>query len=153
MTTPDVRQPGNTSFGYSNARKWLLVIGMLSVFVPFALHAFDGINPMFSAWIPHWLFSTGFFLSEEAGNMLYVWGAGAAGLVLTVPYFLCWFFSKKHVGWMIGALALWVIDSILFTINSVALIALGNLIIIVNLLLRVCALASLIVGVVFRLRS
>ena len=153
MTTPDVRQPGNTSFGYSNARKWLLVIGMLSVFVPFALHAFDGINPVFSAWIPQLLFSASYVSFEETGNILRACGFGAVGLVLTVPYFLCWFFSKKHVGWMIGALALWVIDSILFTINSVALIALGNLIIIVNLLLRVYALASLIVGVVFRLRS
>ena len=35
------------------------------------------------------------------------------GIIMTVPYLLCWIFSKKRPGWMVAALVFFAIDCIL----------------------------------------
>ena len=35
------------------------------------------------------------------------------GIIMTVPYLLCWIFSKKRPGWMVAALVVFAIDCIL----------------------------------------
>lgn len=35
------------------------------------------------------------------------------GIILTVPYLLCWIFSKKRVGWMVAALVFFSLDCLL----------------------------------------
>jgi hypothetical protein len=46
------------------------------------------------------------------------------GIILTVPYLLCWIFSKKRVGWMVAALVFFSMDCLLLLLTfDVSMIA------------------------------
>ena len=71
------------------------------------------------------------------------------GIILTVPYLLCWIFSKKRVGWMVAAL-------VFFSLDCLLLIAMYDLTsVIVDILFHAWVMFYLITGVIhgFKLKS
>ena len=55
------------------------------------------------------LYMTEMGLMPEDGTAVIIIGL-ILGLILTVPYLLCWIFSKKRPGWMVAALVFFSID-------------------------------------------
>ncbi len=116
---------------YNTARINLLVVVMFTL-VNVLFTIFDmGYYFLFSASIPFYMTSFGMDVCgryprefydqyydvpyEELAfldsTVFYVILAIVA--VIIVLYFLCWLFSKKHVGWMVAALVLFTIDTVM----------------------------------------
>ena len=56
---------------------------------------------------------------EESGEMLYlILGCAAVALIL-LPLLLCWIFSKKRRGWMIAALVMVSLDTLLIVADAI----------------------------------
>ena len=112
---------------YNNCRANLLLVLIFTVVNLFTV-TFGDTYFLFSATIPM-LFPLGFagavadpeFLAEmgltaqDATTLLIV--GLVIGVVLTVPYLLCWIFSKKRVGWMIAALVFFAIDCLFLLVS------------------------------------
>lgn len=68
---------------------------------------------VFSDYLAYYCAVYGRVFYEQSGEMLYlILGCAAAALIL-LPYLLCWIFSKKRRGWLIAALVLFTIDTLL----------------------------------------
>lgn len=79
---------------------------------------------LFSAMVPYFfsmIGACGFYVPEESGMeeiaeiidpLTFMIVMCVIAVVLTVPYLLCWAFSKKHYGWMIAALVMFSLDSL-----------------------------------------
>ena len=119
---------------YNNCRANLLLVVLFTVVNLFTL-TFGNSYFLFSATLPalfpavmselaadtEYLASMG-ILPEEASVLIIV-GLGI-GLILTVPYLLCWIFSKKRVGWMVAALVFFSMDCLLLLLTfDVSMIA------------------------------
>ena len=130
---------------YKNARVSLLLILIfttLNLFSPLL-----GFYMLFSAYVPQLIAQIGaLFYLEEGVVLFYVVGVVLA-LILLSPYLLCYIFSKKKVGWMVGALVLFSVDTLLFLINFVACLAAGDFSLIIDLVFHIYALVSLILAV------
>lgn len=93
---------------YAVARNNLLLMLILTV-VNIVLYLCGSQTMMlFSATIPYFAVVLG---SAGGYTMYLVIGLGIAA-VLVISYLLCWIFSKKHYGWMIAALVLFIIDTV-----------------------------------------
>ena len=119
---------------YNNCRANLLVVVLFTIINLFTL-TFGNSYFLFSATLPalfpavmselaadtEYLASMG-ILPEEASVLVIV--GLVIGLILTVPYLLCWIFSKKRVGWMVAALVFFSIDCLLLLLSfDVSMIA------------------------------
>ena len=119
---------------YNNCRANLLVVVLFTIINLFTL-TFGNSYFLFSATLPalfpavmselaadtEYLASMG-ILPEEASVLVIV--GLVIGLILTVPYLLCWIFSKKRVGWMVAALVFFSVDSLLLLLSfDVSMIA------------------------------
>ena len=68
---------------------------------------------LFSAFVPYFITDIGAAFGGEAfltAPVFYIMLAIA--LLILVVYFLCWLFSKKHIAWLIVALALFIVDTV-----------------------------------------
>ena len=68
---------------------------------------------LFSAFVPFWIAYLGALFGGEAflsAPVFYIMLAIA--FLILVVYFLCWLFSKKHIAWLIVALALFIVDTV-----------------------------------------
>ena len=119
---------------YNNCRANLLLVVLFTVVNLFTL-TFGNSYFLFSATLPalfpavmselaadtEYLASMG-ILPEEASILVIV--GLVIGLILTVPYLLCWIFSKKRVGWMVAALVFFSMDCLLLLLTfDVSMIA------------------------------
>ena len=137
---------------YKNARASLLMIVLLSTLNLLTVTIGDTYF-LFSAHIPTVLAATGAALAQEAGNNLLLIIMVVLAAILIVPYLVCWIFSKKHVGWMIGALVLFGVDSLFFLLDFVSLLADGEFTMFIDLVFRIWAIGSLIAGVNYGLKA
>ncbi|MBQ9691950.1 MAG: hypothetical protein IJV70_02200 [Clostridia bacterium] len=135
---------------YNNMRSSLLMIVILSVINIFAI-MFTETYFVFSAYITQLIAATGYFMAAEAGDSLYLIVAAVIGLISVLPYLLCWIFSKKHFGWMIGALIFFAVDSLLFFIDFIALVSGGDVSMIIDLVFRIYAIGTLALGIKYGL--
>lgn len=139
----------STTAKYNNMRYSLLLIlvfSFINLFSPLA-----GFYMLFSAYIPQLLAEYGaYFYVNEGILLLYIIFVVIA-ILLLVPYLLCWIFSKKHVGWMIGALVFFSIDTLFFAVDFVSLLMIGEISYVLDLLFHIYALVSLILGVKYGL--
>ena len=97
---------------YMVARKNLLLMLILTV-VNIVLFV-AGANTMllFSATVPYY----GVIYALVLGNpIIFLLGIGIAVISLLL-YLLCWIFSKKHYGWMVTALVLFVFDTVVMVV-------------------------------------
>ncbi len=137
---------------YRNARASLLTILIFSVVNIFSI-AFSDTYFLFSAFLPQILVSVGIELQLEFGDQIYLIVSMVIALVSVIPYFICWLFSKKRVGWMIAALVMFSLDSVLFLGLFVTLLLAGDFSFVIDLLFRIWALASIIMGVVYGMKA
>lgn len=63
---------------------------------------------LFSISVPYYAVIFGVILG---GQELMITGCVIAGIIL-IAYFLCWLFSKKHVGWLVAALVMLIVDTL-----------------------------------------
>ncbi len=108
---------------YNTARMNLLLVLVFTVVNIILTVANADLYFLFSATVPHYvtIFGQIFAFDPEFGMMgttaLIV--ALVIAAILLLPYLLCWFFSKKSFGWLIGALVCFSLDTlvlILFTL-------------------------------------
>ena len=93
---------------FNSARSNLLLVVILTLINMVLLVVGSDSMMLFSATIPYWAMLVG--IVSVAGPFFI--GGIAVGVILLGIYFACWFFSKKHYGWMIAALVLFIIDTI-----------------------------------------
>lgn len=93
---------------YGSARGNLLLMLGLTVINLVLLAVGSDYMLLFSATVPYLSLVYGLY-SEM--TVLLVAGIAIA-VVAMVAYLLCWIFSKKHYGWMVAALVLFVLDTL-----------------------------------------
>ena len=111
---------------YKRSRANLLLVIIASVVNLFTL-ALNGSYFLFSASIPAIPVELAMPMTEEEVVVFSDFIVPIIiGIIMTVPYLLCWIFSKKRVGWMIPALVFFSFDCLylllLATIDPTAVI-------------------------------
>ncbi len=122
---------------YSQSRGNLLVLIVLTV-VNIAI-LFTDMNTMFlfSFTIPYWFSAFAYFLELHT---LYIVAA-----VFLIVYLACWFFSKKHFGWFIPALILFILDIVYLVYITIDMGEGGN---IFDIVIHIWALYYLVMGII-----
>ena len=128
---------------YNNSRQSILLLFIFSVINIFTISTL-GTYFLFSAYLPQVLISLAYLDPSLTPVMVIL------SILYILPYLLCYIFSKKKAGWMVAALALFSVDSLVFLIDFFAYLAAGDLSFIIDLIFRIYVLASLIIGVVNR---
>ena len=124
---------------YRSARMSLLLIVILSVVNIFSV-MLSGTYYLFTSYFTLNLVAIGYEVYVNTGVLaLYIIFAGVA-LISVLPYFLCWLFSKKKIDWMIAALVLFSVDSVLFLVDFILTVAAGEMGMIFDLIIRAYAL-------------
>ena len=161
QNTPQNQRPplrGDLEIKYARSRANLLLVLIFTVVNLFSV-TFGDTYFLFSATIPmlcpatmsllaaepEFLATIG--MTPETATPLIIVGL-VIGLVLSVPYLLCWIFSKKRVGWMVAALVFFSIDSLLLLISF-------DLTMILDIIIHAVVMYYLITGVIngFKLRD
>ena len=101
-----------TELKYKRSRYNLLLVTIVSVINLFSL-SLSQTYFLFSAQIPSFFVEL-FMYTEEGGIAPFadLIIPIVLGVILTIPYLLCFFFSKKRPGWMVAALVFFVFDCI-----------------------------------------
>ena len=94
---------------YATARVNLLLMMIFTVVNIVLLFTPMDLMMLFSAAVPYYGVAFGIFV-EVPAFLIFTLVVAAVILVL---YLLCWIFSKKHVAWMIVALVLFAIDTLM----------------------------------------
>ncbi len=137
---------------YKSMRASLLLIAVMST-INLITIIFAETYFLFSAYLPQLLVSVGYVLYLETEIAAFPIIMGLIGLVTIIPYFVCWIFSKKHVGWMIGALVLFSLDSLLFLPDFLVFLLDGDVSMLIDLAIRIYALVSLAMGISYGLKA
>ncbi len=125
---------------YASARGNLLLMLVLTVIniILFVCGSYTML--LFSATIPYYLVIFG-IVSE---NVTFLTVCAFFAAVTIILYLLCWIFSKKHYGWLIGALVMFIIDTIAMALMYVGI---GEISGILDVLIHIWVLYYLISGV------
>lgn len=123
---------------YEQSRGNLLLIIILTVINIALLFTPSGTMFLFSITIPYWAAAFAYFLEL---TYLYI----VAGVVIAL-YLACWIFSKKHYGWFIPALILFILDTIYLGYVSIDMAETSN---IIDVLVHIWALYYLGAGIYF----
>ena len=143
-----------------NSARFSLILMAICTTANVLLSLFQGgMYLLFSASIPFCLadngaFQIGLYPDEYYEGILTMPSIGyvfiALALIIVALYFVFWVLSKKHVGWMIAALVMFIIDSIaMFRLHVIdARIAL-------NIIFHLWVIVSLVIGIVayFKLKK
>lgn len=97
---------------YATARTNLLLMLVLTVVNIFLIFVEADYMLLFSATVPYFSVLVG--VSDLTGMLLAP--SIVIALVALTLYLLCWIFSKKHIGWMIAALVLFIIDTVVMAV-------------------------------------
>ncbi len=108
---------------------------------------------LFSAYLPQLLAIEGYALYLETELAAFPIIMGLIGFVTVIPYFVCWIFSKKHIGWMIGALVMFSLDTLLFLPDFLMYLLGGDFSMLLDLAFHVYALVSIAMGVSYGLKA
>ena len=129
---------------YEGGRSFLLMISALSV-INLVTIVVNGSYFVFSSYVTQMIAAVGAEWYYMTGKIVWPLLLGALGLISIAPYFLCYFLSKKRVGWMIAAMVLFSIDSLLFLLG---ILAYFDTSLVLDLVFRTWALVSIILAVV-----
>lgn len=130
---------------YKNARASLLVVlafSLVNVFAVFANYYF-----YFSSRIALVLVAIGAQLDVAAGTNAFKFVFAFLAIASLVPYLLSWLFSKKKVGWMIVALVLFSVDTLVLLIDVPSAIAGKDFTIIIDVIVHAIVILELALGV------
>ncbi|MBQ8432915.1 MAG: hypothetical protein IJX28_08540 [Clostridia bacterium] len=128
---------------YKQGRYALLLIAIFSIVNLFSVVLTETYY-LFSSYITQFLAILGYTLYVETGAIVWVIVFGLLGLISVVPYLVCYFLSKKKVGWMIASLVLFSLDSLIFCVLELPYFDVSMLL---DVVIRVWALVSLALGV------
>ena len=108
--------PGDLEQKYKYARENLLIMIALTVVNVILLFVKSDMMLLFSATVPYIsaILGIGFVKSGILTISVLFFGIAFVSLAF---YFLCWIFSKKHYGWMIAALVMFSIDTVVLVIS------------------------------------
>ena len=150
------QKPNTLSFlknknGYDQGRGALLAVIILSVVNLFSVTLTDTYF-LFSSYVTQLLAVWGAVFYLETQAVVFPIIFGILGLITVVPYVLCYLFSKKRAGWMIAAFVLFGIDSLIFLVDFISLITVGEISMLMDLVIRIWVIVSLAQGVKYGLR-
>ena len=102
-----------TELKYKRSRYNLLLVTIVSIVNLFYM-VFSGRYFLFSAKMPSILVELTLVTAPEDVTVAFadLLVPIVVGVILTIPYLLCFFFSKKRPGWMVAALVFFVFDCI-----------------------------------------
>lgn len=126
---------------YKSARMNLLLAIILTVVNVVLLIAGSDMMLLFSISVPFYAVVMGYFME---GSAMLVTGCVIAAIMLAA-YLLCWIFSKKHTGWLVAALVLFVIDTI---VMGLMYLLAGEMSGIMDVVIHALVLYYLIIGIV-----
>ena len=132
---------------YKNMRLILLTMFILSAVNCISLVLMDTFFYL-SAYLPFVLIIQGYQYSVAYASYAFYLVFALLALISIVPYLLCYIFSKKKVGWMIAALVMFSLDTLL---NLADLLLAPSVLTGVTLAFHVYVLVSLAMGVKYGL--
>ena len=127
---------------YKVARGNLLLMIVFTVLNIALLFTGSDMMMLFSATVPYYVAILGWASGDQAFLIVNL----VIAAICLMVYLLCWLFSKKHYGWMIAALVLFVLDTL--ALVGVYLL-IGDFSGIMDLLIHIWVLYYLFVGVKF----
>ena len=133
----------NEEMKYTRARHSLLLVVILSIVNMFSL-VFADTYYLFSSYITLSITATGGYMYLESGEAVLLIVTIALGIISLVPYLLCWIFSKKKVGWLIAALVLFALDTLLLLIDAVSML---EATFILDLVIHILVVVELVIAV------
>ncbi|MBQ4510765.1 MAG: hypothetical protein II984_08580 [Clostridia bacterium] len=135
---------------YRIARSSLLIVVILSVVNLFSL-IFSGSYFLFSSYITLIIGAVGAesYIADPS-NTIFLVVIIVLGIISVLPYLVCWIFSKKKVGWLIGALVLFSFDTLLLLIDAISVM---NLTFILDLVIHAYFIYEMVVAVKFGLKK
>ncbi len=139
-TQPNLSPREQLQQKYKSARGNLLLIIILTVINVIMLLAGSESMLLFSISVPFYAVVFGYFME---GTAMLITGCVIAAVMLTV-YLLCWIFSKKRTGWMITALVLFIVDTV---VMALMYLGAGEMSGIMDVLIHALVLYYLISGV------
>lgn len=129
---------------YRGARNSLLLMMIMTVINTVLAAVGSYTYFVFSDYLSYYLALFGRVYFEELGEPLYlIIGCVAAAIVL-LPYLLCWIFSKKRRGWLIAALVLFIIDTLLLVSDAIAYMDVSY---ILDIAFHIWLIVELIIGI------
>lgn len=137
---------------YKTARASLLAIIIFSAINLFSIIFADSYF-LFSSYFTQLVAFVGYELFVESGEMIFAVVSIIIGLITLVPYALCYFMSKKKVGWMIGALVLFSIDTAILLVDFVSMLLSGSFGGIIDLAFHIYALGTIVSCVVYGIKG
>ncbi|MBR6651381.1 MAG: hypothetical protein IKL36_08250 [Clostridia bacterium] len=142
MMTSDANnsQHGIMKTKYQSARANLLLMIILTAVNIVFLFTNAEYMLLFSATVPYFAVVVG--MATQIDVMIAVSVCFAVAILLI--YFLCWFMSKRHFGWMIGALVMFAIDTVSMVLMYLAA---GEFSGVLDVVIHVWVLYYLIIGV------
>ena len=124
----------------SSRNNFLLMLGFTVLNVILLIFN-SGVMMLFSATIPYYAIALG-MMAETTGQLVFFL---SLGIGMIVAYLICFIFSKKHYGFMIAALVLFVIDTVaLIGLYTIALDVSG----IIDLAIHAWVMYYLITGII-----
>ena len=139
----------NEEMKYTRARHSLLLVVILSIVNMFSL-VFADTYYLFSSYITLSITANGGYMYLESGDAVLLIGTIALGIISLVPYLLCWIFSKKKVGWLIAALVLFALDTLLLLIDAVSML---EATFILDLVIHILVVVELVIAVKYGLKK
>lgn len=130
---------------YASARSNLLLMLIFTVINIVLFFAGSGTMMLFSATIPYFSVIFGQAFAEVWEMNLFLTVGIIIAVISLALYLLCWIFSKKHFGWMIGALVFFIMDTLVM--GAMYLFVLQDASGILDVLVHVWVLYYLIIGV------
>ncbi|MBR4072110.1 MAG: APC family permease [Clostridia bacterium] len=137
---PNNAQLSVTKTKYQGARANLLLMIILTAVNIVLLFTNAEYMLLFSATVPYFAVVVG--MATQIDVMIAVSVCFAVAILLI--YFLCWFMSKKHHGWMTGALVMFIIDTFAMILMYVSM---GDFYGVLDVVIHVWVLYYLIIGV------
>ena len=127
---------------YTSSRIFVLLIAVCSI-IDLVQAGLGNGSVIFSSYLSRWLFEVGLGLSATPVKVLVC----ALGVVSIAPYVLCWLLSGKHVGWMIGALGLFAVDTVPYLVHTVPMAAAGDYTALLDMAIRAVAFVYIGLGI------
>ncbi len=131
---------------YNNMRislLWVIVFSAINVITLSLTQTYF----LFSSYFSQLLTQIGYALYVESEAPVFLIVFGVIALITILPYLLCWIFSKEKYGWMIGALVLFSVDTLVFLPDCLFMLLDGDISMIIDLAFHIWVLFSLGAGV------
>lgn len=138
--------PSKNTAKYKNARLSILIVFAFSLLNLILL--FSDSYMLFSARIPLVIATVGFLLKTQTLENFYLILGIVIAILTIIPYILCWLFSQKRVGWMIAALVIFAVDTVVLLIDLPSYLQAGDFSIFLDIIVHGIVIYELVVGVI-----